>query len=52
METLYKCPWCGHVFENGKDLHLHAKKHYNQTSPLKTVAKLDRKQTSLKLAYP
>jgi uncharacterized C2H2 Zn-finger protein len=30
METLYKCPWCGAIFENGKDLHLHAKEHYTK----------------------
>lgn len=36
METLYKCPWCGCSFENGKDLHLHAKKHYTKQSPLST----------------
>jgi len=30
MESLYKCPWCGNTYENGTELHMHAKKHYNK----------------------
>jgi uncharacterized C2H2 Zn-finger protein len=28
LKVEYKCPWCGMVLENGKDLDNHAKDHY------------------------
>jgi hypothetical protein len=28
MKDDFECPWCGSNFENNKELHLHAQKHY------------------------
>lgn len=49
METLYKCPWCGCSFENGKDLHLHAKEHYVKQA--QKGRKPQRQESLLKFSY-
>jgi uncharacterized C2H2 Zn-finger protein len=32
LKVEYKCPWCGTVFQNGKDLDAHAREHYAECS--------------------
>jgi uncharacterized C2H2 Zn-finger protein len=31
MKDDFECPWCGSTFEDSKELHLHAQKHYESS---------------------
>lgn len=33
MSDRFECPWCGNTFSSGRELDIHARKHYAEATP-------------------